>query len=174
MFCHALLRQGSEIRFQFYRRFVPPQFNQMFESSKLVTHFTSESFDFITHLSIRRSGSFTKAQYRALTGMVNLGVLEIALPECRSRSRLDDSVFESWVRQPGAFPVLRVLRLNECSFVSTKSLKILTRLPSLVVFQSASMRNFDPLGDCGHIENLGWKYAPAACSSSARPGTSLI
>jgi hypothetical protein len=121
---------------------------------------TSASFDFIVHLTIAGGVSFGVNELLSLTDLRNLGVLQIIQPCSISKAdtfpRVSDRVLRAWSQldAPGAFPVLRVLRIYGNDFTTSESLKYVAKFPALVLYDVAGRSEDWRRRDTK--ENLDW------------------
>ncbi|GAP89881.1 putative succinyl-3-ketoacid-coenzyme a transferase [Rosellinia necatrix] len=99
----------------------------------------SNSFDFLTHLTISGIVRGDTPELLHLTRLRNLAVLEIIEPAVDEGSswRLTDSIVREWSRSPDPFPVLRVLRVWGNDHTTMSSFKYLNAFPSLILYDVA-------------------------------------
>ncbi|KAI0969161.1 hypothetical protein F4678DRAFT_481624 [Xylaria arbuscula] len=100
----------------------------------------SDTFSFLTHLIITGNINGSSVDLLDLVMLKNLAVLEIIdhsgdvlFP------RLTDSVLQQWSTTPGAFPVLRILRVWGERQTTIKSLRYIHVFPSLVILFEISI-----------------------------------
>jgi hypothetical protein len=96
---------------------------------------TSNSFDFITSLSI--TTSFPVPDLLKLSSVTNLGVLEIVGTNGEGYFSVGDRLLRSWhlaATENGAFSVLRIMRLWDHEGLTEKSLTYLNGFPALAVY----------------------------------------
>lgn len=123
---------------------------------ELLQPVTSNTFEFVTHLSLHVGVDCPVRDVVSLTGLVNLGVLEIIQPLGQHSSsnvlaefpRVTDSVVREWTgakEERGSrevvFPLLRVLRIWGEDFTTYRSLQYLSAFPSLAVYDVAGHRD---------------------------------
>ncbi|KAI0836177.1 hypothetical protein F5Y06DRAFT_111174 [Hypoxylon sp. FL0890] len=106
----------------------------------------SASFDFIVRLTLAgKDLSVSTHDLLGLTKLKNLGVLEIVHPgpseEAPNFPRVNDAVIREWAREPGSFPVLRVLRIWGEDFTTNKSIQYLSSFPSLAIYDVAGRKS---------------------------------
>lgn len=123
-------------------------------------HLTSNSFDFLTILSI--TTSFNLRDLVKLSEIPNLGVLEIIRTSGTIQCAVHDRLIRAWsiaAINDGAFKVLRILRLWNHPDITAKSLAYANNFPALGVY--------DLRGCAINIRSsvaarcLGW--TPSAC-----------
>jgi hypothetical protein len=104
-----------------------------------VTPIVSESFHWITHLSISNV-IFSRTELVNLSKLVNIGALDIlASPRCprTSLDTMEDGIIRAWSRaatEDGAFSKLRVLMLRYHTEVTPRSLEYINCFPSLMLY----------------------------------------
>ncbi|OTA96015.1 hypothetical protein M434DRAFT_161673 [Hypoxylon sp. CO27-5] len=130
-----------------------------------LSHYTnvlaSASFNFIVRLTLcGRDLSINTHDLLGLTGLKNLGVLEIVHPgpleETPNFPRVTDAVIREWAREPDAFPVLRVLRIWGEDFTTIKSIPYLSSFPSLAIYDVAGRRSDWHDDRKQPVEDFGW------------------
>lgn len=119
---------------------------------------TSETFDFLTHLTITGMVRCDTTELLQLVQLKNLAVLEI-VQQAEDESgvwegpRLTDSIVREWSRSPNPFPLLRVLRVWGHDHTTINSLRYITAFPSLVLYDVAGRKRDWP----EKSEQFGWK-----------------
>lgn len=117
---------------------------------------TSKSFDFITSLSI--TVSFPIPDLIKLSGVVNLGVLEIINTRGYEDITVGDRLIRAWHEaavSDGAFSVLRIMKLWNHEGLTSKSLIYLDSFPSLAIYDVQGC-GFD-FGAKIEARRLGWQ-----------------
>jgi hypothetical protein len=117
---------------------------------------TSKSFDFITSLSI--TVSFPTPDLIKLSGVVNLGVLEIINTRGYEDIAVGDRLMRAWHEaavKDDAFSVLRILKLWNHEGLTSKSLIYLDSFPSLAIYDVQGC-GFD-FGARIEASQLGWR-----------------
>ncbi|KAI1411533.1 hypothetical protein F5Y13DRAFT_191151 [Hypoxylon sp. FL1857] len=122
---------------------------------------TSASFDFIVQLTLCGADlSISTHDLLGLTKLKNLGVLEIMHPgpseEASNFPRVTDAVIREWAREPGSFPVLRVLRIWGEDFTTMKSVQYLSSFPSLAIYDVAGRKRDWSDNKDQPAEDFGW------------------
>ncbi|KAI0517750.1 hypothetical protein F5B22DRAFT_97406 [Xylaria bambusicola] len=105
----------------------------------------SPTFDFLTHLTIASNVPGSAAELLQLVQLKNLAILEFiqvdTTPEARGflhiMDQLTDSVLREWSTTPGAFPLLRVMRIWGNGCTTRHSLRYISAFPSLVLYDVA-------------------------------------
>ncbi|KAI1294457.1 hypothetical protein F5Y03DRAFT_399544 [Xylaria venustula] len=101
----------------------------------------SETFCFLTHLIIAGNIRSPPPDLSQLVELKNLAVLEIIdHGGGKLFPRLTDSVLQQWSTRPGAFPVLRILRVWGEGQTTKQSLRYIHTFPSLVMYDIARRR----------------------------------
>lgn len=105
----------------------------------------SDTFDFLTHLTITGMVRCDAPELLRLIQLKNLAVLEIIESPDDERSvwegpRLTDSIVREWSKSPDPFPVLRVLRVWGHDYTTINSLRYITAFPSLVLYDVAGRK----------------------------------
>ncbi|KAI0912471.1 hypothetical protein F4823DRAFT_581675 [Ustulina deusta] len=104
----------------------------------------SDTLDFLTHLTIAGSVNGGTAELLQLVQLTNLAVLEVIQPSDEANSwsfpRLTDSIVREWSTTPGAFPLLRILRVWGEDHTTRHSLRYIGAFPSLVMYDVAGRR----------------------------------
>ncbi|KAK5625597.1 hypothetical protein RRF57_001313 [Xylaria bambusicola] len=123
----------------------------------------SDAFEFLTHISITSNVHGNTAELLQLVQLKNLAILEFTQDdtgqEARSFAHLTDSVLREWSMTPGAFPLLRILKIwgNDCT--TKHSLRYISVFPSLVLYDVAGeLRDWQDTDESvwkGHDET--WK-----------------
>lgn len=123
---------------------------------ELLRPVTSNTFEFVTRLSLHVGVDCPVRDVVSLTGLVNLGVLEIIQPLGQHNNsnvlaefpRVTDAVVREWAgaKEEGGgskvvFPLLRVLRIWGEDFTTHRSLQYLSAFPSLAVYDVAGHRD---------------------------------
>jgi hypothetical protein len=104
-----------------------------------VTPIVSESFHWITHLSISNV-MFSRTELVNLSKLVNIGALDILASPRYPQTSLDtmeDGIVRAWSRaatEEGAFSKLRVLMLRYHTEVTPRSLEYINCFPSLMLY----------------------------------------
>ncbi|KUJ14752.1 uncharacterized protein LY89DRAFT_735829 [Mollisia scopiformis] len=120
------------------------------------TPLTSESFEFLTYLSI--TTTFAIPELVKLSAVKNLVALEIVSKDKNSEHCVSDRVIRAWsfaANSEGAFQVLRILKLWKHLNVTNVSLAYLNSFPSLAVFDVTGC-GFD-LTASVKARDFGWK-----------------
>ncbi|KAI1130136.1 hypothetical protein F5Y10DRAFT_131965 [Nemania abortiva] len=105
----------------------------------------SDTFDFMTHLTITGMVRCEPPELLQLTRLKNLAVLEIIQPPDDERGtwtslRLTDSIVREWSRSPNPFPFLRVLRVWGDDHTTIQSLRYISAFPSLAFYDVAGRK----------------------------------
>jgi hypothetical protein len=96
---------------------------------------TSKNLEFLTSLSL--TAPFTIPELVKLSSVTNLAVLDIVAPQPQTSTGVSDRLIRAWhlaVKEQGAFPVLRILRLWNHQDVTAKSLEYIDIFPALAIF----------------------------------------
>ncbi|KAI1117751.1 hypothetical protein F5Y14DRAFT_322052 [Nemania sp. NC0429] len=118
----------------------------------------SDSFDFLTHLTITGKVRCDTPELLHLTQLKNLMVFEmIQSPDDEGGvwegPQLTDSIVREWSRSPDPFPLLRVLRIWGHDYTTIHSLRYVTAFPSLVLYDVAGRERDWP----EKSEHPGWE-----------------
>ncbi|KAI1258734.1 hypothetical protein F5Y18DRAFT_444015 [Xylariaceae sp. FL1019] len=109
--------------------------------SEYLSPLASDSFEFLTHLTIAGLVSIETHDLLQLSQFRNLAILEliepVLNPDYTQFPRVSDSVVREWARQPDSFPLLRLLRIWGDRFTTTQSFQYLDAFPSLVLYDVA-------------------------------------
>ncbi|KAI0104240.1 hypothetical protein GGR51DRAFT_561046 [Nemania sp. FL0031] len=111
-------------------------------------HLASDSFDFLTHLTITGTIGCSQPELLQLVNLKNLAVLEIIQPPDDERHtgapiapiQLTDSIVREWSTSPDPFPFLRVLRVWGDDHTTIRSLRYISAFPSLVIYDVAGRK----------------------------------
>lgn len=123
----------------------------------------SDTFDFLTHLTTTGSVRGSSAELLRLVQLKNLAVLEILSPDPErdrhNSPRLTDSIVREWSTTPGAFPVLRILRVWGEAYTTKHSLRYVSAFPSLVWYDVAgNVRDWEDADESVWLgEDETWK-----------------
>ncbi|KAI0150829.1 hypothetical protein GGR57DRAFT_184414 [Xylariaceae sp. FL1272] len=114
--------------------------------SEYLSPLASDTFEFLTHLTIAGRVNVETHDLLQLGQLRNLAVLEFIEPLLNHDvptefPRVSDSIVREWARQTDPFPLLRILRVWGCHFTTTRSLQYLDAFPSLVVYDVAGKKN---------------------------------
>jgi hypothetical protein len=137
------------------------------EDLKIYTQpLTSTSAEFITHLVISGGCQFSTHELLSLSTMKNLGVLELIQPAdemCATFPDVNDRLIRGWTEMENPFPLLRVLRIWGDQHVTQDSLRWVTKLPSLALYDTMASRSDWPDPSSSAL-NHGWEIAGSASS----------
>ncbi|KAF5022445.1 hypothetical protein F66182_5530 [Fusarium sp. NRRL 66182] len=124
---------------------------------------TAPPTDFITHLVLTGGCSFTTHDLLCLADMPNLGALELIQPADELRTvfpRVSDRLVRGWTEKPDPFPLLRILRIWGDQSTSQESLKWVSKLPSLALYDVMGARE-DWTASYKMALDSGWEQADA-------------
>lgn len=104
----------------------------------------SDTFDFLTHLTITGMVRCDATELLQLTQLKNLAVFEMIQPDDErgvwEGPRLTDSIVREWSKSPDPFPLLRILRVWGHDHTTIHSLRYITAFPSLVLYDVAGRK----------------------------------
>ncbi|TGJ81272.1 hypothetical protein E0Z10_g7495 [Xylaria hypoxylon] len=102
----------------------------------------SNTFDFLTHLTIAGQAYGRTPELLQLIQLKNLAVLEIIdlSDENDVFPQLTDSIMREWSTTPDPFPLLRILRVWGNDHTTRRSLRYLHAFPSLVLYDIAGRK----------------------------------
>lgn len=125
---------------------------------------TSLSTDFITHLVISGGCEFSTHEMFCLTGLKNLGILELIQPADDMRTAfpaVNDRLLRGWSEMDDPFPLLRILRIWGDEYTSEDSLRWVSKFPALALYDVMGSRESwqDPTGAS---LKFGWELAVPA------------
>ena len=146
--------------YQFFEHILSPTA----KLSVYTTPLDSPSCMFITYLSIHCNFHFKTEEFLGLAGMTNLGVLEITdmSPDRYPKTyqyQVNDMLLKGWSEKPGAFPALRILRIQAAgNLISKLSLHYVSGFPSLAVFQ-VKLCDFQVRTDRRYARDRGWQVS---------------
>ncbi|KAI3319894.1 hypothetical protein HD806DRAFT_251640 [Xylariaceae sp. AK1471] len=123
-----------------------------------IKHSTSDTFDFLTQLTIAGEVRCGTPELLQLVQLKNLAIFEIIQPSdeggLATFPLLTDSIVREWSKAPDPFPVLRILRVWGMDFTTTHSLQYLDAFPSLVLYDVAGRKR-----DWAEVDdNSVWRY----------------
>lgn len=97
----------------------------------------SGSLDFLSHIRIAGPCQIKTEELLQLTGLKNLGVLEIMEPadEASPFPRVSDRILRSWSEEKDVFPKLVILKIHALYGFSENSLRYLNKFPALTLFE---------------------------------------
>lgn len=95
------------------------------------------TFHFISHIRIAGACHIKSQDLLLLSGLKNLGVLEIIEPsdEVQPFPRVSDRLVRTWSEEKDAFPKLSILRVCSYHDLTEHSLQYVTKLPALALFE---------------------------------------
>ncbi|KAF2971967.1 hypothetical protein GQX73_g1514 [Xylaria multiplex] len=103
----------------------------------------SNTFDFLTHLTITGQAYGRTCELLQLVQLKNLAVLEIIDLENHDECvfpQLTDSVLREWSTTPNPFPLLRILRIWGNDHTTRHSLRYIQAFPCLVLYDVAGRK----------------------------------
>ncbi|KAJ2972490.1 hypothetical protein NUW58_g9175 [Xylaria curta] len=126
----------------------------------------SDTFDFLTHLTITGTVQGNTSELLKLVQLKNLAILEILQPKEEfgpgKRLQLTDSIVREWSKTPDPFPVLRVLRVWANDSTTTHSLRYVCAFPSLVLYDVAGRaRDWEEKREDSVWDSKAWTWRKA-------------